>query len=60
MSDMERTSVAAVRRIDSGEDREKEVEPVVHCMKGGLVLSFTKKNENSEHYKTISGYFLGS
>jgi hypothetical protein len=48
-----------VRRIGSGEDGEKKVEPVVHCMKWGLVPSFTKKNEKPDHYKMVRWLLFG-
>lgn len=51
--------VALVRRVNSGEDGE-EVEPVVHCMKWGLVPSFTKKNEKPDHYKMVCWLILGN
>ncbi|KAJ4818904.1 embryonic stem cell-specific 5-hydroxymethylcytosine-binding protein [Rhynchospora pubera] len=46
--------VATVRRVNSGENGGNEVEPVVHCMKWGLVPSFTKKNEKPDHYKMFN------
>lgn len=46
--------VAMVRRINSGGDGEKEVEPVVHCMKWGLVPSFSKKTEKPDHYRMVT------
>ncbi|KAJ1685690.1 hypothetical protein LUZ63_017080 [Rhynchospora breviuscula] len=46
--------VATVRRVSNGENGGNEVEPVVHCMKWGLVPSFTKKNEKPDHYKMFN------
>lgn len=45
--------VALLRRISTGVEGEKEVQPVVHCMKWGLVPSFTNKNEKPDHYRMV-------
>lgn len=39
-----------VRKENTGNDRQ----PVVHCMKWGLVPSFTKKNEKPDHFRMFN------
>lgn len=40
-----------VRRGDGGSDGEDGV--VLHCMKWGLIPSFTKKTEKPDHYRMV-------
>lgn len=44
-------SVPVVRR----EDEPNDEGAVLHCMKWGLVPSFTKKTEKPDHYKMVNG-----
>lgn len=44
-------SVPVVRREDDPNDEGA----VLHCMKWGLVPSFTKKTEKPDHYKMVNG-----
>lgn len=44
-------NVPVVRRDDDLNDDGA----VVHCMKWGLVPSFTKKTEKPDHYKMVNG-----
>lgn len=37
-----------------GSANDDSVEPVVHCMKWGLVPSFSKKNEKPDHFRMVS------
>ncbi|KAG6554066.1 hypothetical protein Mapa_003981 [Marchantia paleacea] len=44
-----------VRQMQAGEATEQcSTEAVVHCMKWGLIPSFTKKNEKPDHFRMRS------
>ncbi|GAA0139392.1 hypothetical protein LIER_00946 [Lithospermum erythrorhizon] len=46
-------NVPVVRR-DDGKDKGEEEGVVLHCMKWGLVPSFTKKTDKPDHYKMFN------
>lgn len=43
---------AAAQRGDSAKDSDS-MEPVVQCMKWGLIPNFTKKNEKPDHFRMV-------
>ncbi|EHA8587373.1 hypothetical protein COCNU_scaffold001996G000010 [Cocos nucifera] len=45
--------VVAARKERKGSGQGREA-PVIHCMKWGLVPSFTKKTEKPDHFKMVS------
>ena len=45
--------VVTKQKSKEGEHGEVEKIPILHCMKWGLVPSFTKKTEKPDHYRMV-------